>query len=78
MVRSWNELNINKKIQLISSLYLEREKGSKLDNPYILAIPGGMAKSEIHISKSGMFLMNSEWKMNLNWREYLLAYADLV
>lgn len=59
-------------------VFLEREKGSKLDNPYILAIPGGMAKSEIHISKSGMFFNEFRMKDESELREYLLAYADLV
>lgn len=59
-------------------IFLERKKGSKLDDPYILAIPGGMVKSEIHISKSGMFFNEFRMKDEAELREYLLAYADLM
>ena len=37
-----------------------------------------MAKSEIHISKSGMFFNEFRMKDESELREYLLTYADLV
>ncbi len=59
-------------------MFLEREKHKEMEEPYILAFPGGMVKTNITVSTSGELFNEFRMKDKEELREYLLSYAELI
>lgn len=59
-------------------IFLEREPKKELDKPYIVAIPGGMVKGTIYISKKGPIFQDFQMANEVELREYLLTYANIL
>jgi len=59
-------------------IFLEKEKDKEMEEPHILAIPGGMVKTNITVSMSGDLFNEFRMKDEEELREYLLSYAELI
>lgn len=69
---------ITKKRKRTRWIFLERKKNKGMEDPYILAIPGGMVKADITISASEDLFNEFRMKDEDELRGYLLSYIELI